>query len=232
MFEHEAVISLQNIGISYPIKTGFLTWSKHVPFNNVSFDLYRGETIGVIGGNGVGKSTLLRIIAGVIEPDKGSVINYGARVSLLSLGVGFVAHLTGRENAILSGMLLGFRKSEIVQKLDCIKEFSELGVFFDQRLSTYSSGMKARLGFSVAIQVETDVLLIDEVLAVGDKEFKHKSRVEMKRLIQSEKTVVLVSHSLPVIENQCDRVLWLDDEHGSLAGETKKILKLYQEKQK
>lgn len=227
MSEHEVLISLQNVSMSYTVRAGVFGWSKYTPLNNISFDLHRGETIGIIGRNGAGKSTLLRLIAGILEPDGGRIVNHGARVSLLALGVGFVPHLSGRENAMLSGMLLGLRRAEIARRMDAIREFSGLGDFFDQPLRTYSSGMKARLGFSVAIQVDPDVLLIDEILGVGDEEFRTKSTAEMKRLIKSDKTVVLVSHSLPVVKELCDSVVWIDGGVVKGTGNTETILKLY-----
>ena len=227
MSAHEVLISLQNVSMSYAIRERIFKWSKHTPLNDVSFDLYRGETVGIIGRNGAGKSTLLRLIAGILEPDSGCIINHGARVSLLSLGVGFVPHLTGRENAMLSGILLGLRRREIARKMDDIIEFSDLGNFFDQPLHTYSSGMRTRLGFSVAIQVDPDVLLIDEVLGVGDQEFRAKSTAEMKRLIKSDKTVVLVTHALPVLKELSDRTVWIDDGVVKASGITETVLKLY-----
>jgi lipopolysaccharide transport system ATP-binding protein len=202
-------------------------WTKYTPINDVSFNLHRGETVGIIGRNGVGKSSLLRIIAGITEPDGGSIINHGARVSLLSLGVGFVPHLSGRQNAMLSGMLMGLRRSEIAKKMEAIIDFSDLRNFIDQPLQTYSSGMRARLGFSVAIQVDPEVLLIDEVLGVGDEEFRTKSTSEMKRLINSEKTVVLVSHNLMTVRELCDRVVWLESGHVKAVGLTAEILGQY-----
>lgn len=223
----EVLISLQNVSISYPLKTGFLKWSKHTPFSNISIDIHPGETIGIIGNNGVGKSTLLRVIAGIIEPNNGYVVNHGASVSLLSLGVGFVPHLTGRENAILSGMLLGFRKKEIIQRLDIIREFSELGSFFEQPLRTYSTGMRMRLGFSVAIQVKTDILLIDEVLGVGDKDFQRKSTTKINSLINSEKAVVLVSHNVATIKELCDSVVWIEDGRVIYAGDVEPGIAMY-----
>lgn len=226
---HEILISLQHVSMSYTIRAGMFKWSKFTPLNDISFDIHRGETIGVIGRNGVGKSTLLRLIAGILEPDVGRIVNHGARVSLLSLGVGFVPHLSGRENAMLSGMLLGLRKNEIAQKMDAILEFSGLGDFFDQALHTYSSGMRARLGFSVAIQVDPDVLLIDEVLGVGDEEFRTKSTAEMKRLIKSDKTVVLVSHSLPTVKELCNKTVWIEEGVVANYGDTETVLKLYTE---
>ncbi len=228
MSSHEVLISLQNVSVSYPVRAGFLKWSKYTPLEDITFDLHRGETVGIIGRNGAGKSTLLRMIAGIIEPDGGRIVNHGVRVSLLSLGAGFVPHLTGRENAMLSGMLLGLHRSEIVQKMDSIIEFSGLDGFIDQSLRTYSSGMKARLGFSVAIQVDPDVLLVDEVLGVGDEDFRKKSTAEMTRLINSNKSVVLVSHHLPTLKELCDSIVWIENGLVQMQGETEEVLKAYQ----
>lgn len=227
MPEHEVLVSLQNVSMSYTVRAGMFKWSKYTPLYDISFDLRRGETVGIVGRNGVGKSTLLRLIAGILEPDGGRIVNHGARVSLLSLGVGFVPHLSGRENAMLSGMLLGLRRSEITRKMDAIREFSGLGDFFDQPLHTYSSGMRARLGFSVAIQVDPDVLLIDEILGVGDEEFRTKSTAEMKRMIKSDKTVVLVSHNLATLSELCDRLAWIEDGRVRQIGPTEQMLAQY-----
>jgi lipopolysaccharide transport system ATP-binding protein len=227
MSEHEILISLKNVSMSYAVRAGMFKWSKYTPLNDISFDLHRGETVGIIGRNGVGKSTLLRLIAGILEPDSGKIINHGARISLLSLGAGFVPHLSGRQNAILSGMLLGLHRSEIAEKMEAIIEFSDLGQFIDQPLRNYSAGMRARLGFSVAIQVDPDVLLIDEVLGVGDEAFRKKSSTEMKRLIKSDKTVVLVSHSLPIVKELCDKVVWIENGFIKASGKTETVLELY-----
>jgi len=230
MAAKDILISVQNATLSYPVKQGFLRWSKYTPFSNISFDLHRGETIGIIGRNGAGKSTLLRMIAGIIEPDQGRIVNHGASVSLLSLGVGFMPHLTGRENAMLSGMLLGLRMGDIAKQIDKIVEFAGLEKFIEQPLHTYSSGMRARLGFSIAIQASPDVLLIDEVLGVGDEEFREKSTAEMKRLIKSDKTVVLVSHSLPTIRELSNRLIWIQNGCIQYQGDVEKGLSLYTSK--
>lgn len=227
MSSHEVLISLQNVSMSYTVRGGMFRWSKYTPFSNINFDLHRGETVGIIGRNGAGKSTLLGLIAGILEPDVGHIVNNGARVSLLSLGVGFVPHLSGRSNAILSGILLGLSKKEIEEKMGAIIEFSGLSRFIDQPLRTYSSGMKARLGFSVAIQIDPDVLLIDEVLGVGDEEFRLKSTAEMKRLIKSDKTVVLVSHNLSTIRELCDRLIWMEDGVVKSQGDVESVLLRY-----
>lgn len=230
MSTHDVLISIKDVSLSYNVRSGMFAWSKFTPLNNISFDLRRGETTGIIGRNGVGKSTLLRLIAGIIEPNSGSIVNYGASVSLLALGVGFVPHLSGRQNAMLSGMLLGLRKKEIEERIDAIVEFSGLGKFIDQPLHTYSSGMRARLGFSVSIQVAPDVLLIDEVLGVGDQEFRAKSAIEIKRVIRSDRTVVLVSHNLVTVKELCDNVVWIENGVVEEIGNSEKVLKHYADK--
>ncbi|RLP54814.1 MAG: ABC transporter ATP-binding protein [Ketobacter sp.] len=207
----DVVLELKNVTVSYRVKSGAFRWAKYTPLQEANLQLRRGETVGVIGRNGAGKSTLLRLLAGIILPDSGAVINNNVRVSLLALGVGFLPHLTGRENSILSGMLMGLRRMEIIARMDRIVEFSDLGDFIDRPLHTYSSGMRARLGFSTAIQVDPDVLLVDEILGVGDEDFRKRSSAEMKRLIRSEKTVVLVSHSAPVIKELCSVGVWVND---------------------
>lgn len=227
MSAHEVVISLRNVGVSYPVRSGLFKWSKYTPLRDISFDLHRGETLGIIGRNGAGKSTLLRMIAGIVEPDEGVIVNHGARVSLLSLGIGFVPHLTGRENAMLSGMLMGLPKKEIARRMEAIIEFTGLHDFIDRPLKTYSSGMRSRLGFSVAVQADPDVLLIDEMLGVGDQDFRKKSTAEMKRLIKSDKTIVLVSHSMPTVRELCDRLVWIEDGVTKSIGETGEVLRLY-----
>ena len=227
MNRQEALISLENVGVSYPIQQGLLKWSKYTPLKDISFDLHRGETIGIIGRNGAGKSTLLRMIAGIVEPDCGRIVNHGARVSLLSLGVGFMPHLSGRQNAMLSGILLGLKRPQMAQRMDAIIEFSGLGQFIDQPLRTFSTGMRARLGFSVAIQVDPDVLLVDEVLGVGDQEFRMKSAAEMKRLIRSDKSVILVSHNTQTLLELCDRLVWIEDGVIKEFGATDTVLERY-----
>lgn len=227
MTQNDVLISVKNVTVSYPIKHGYLRWKKYTPLRNISFDLYRGETLGIIGRNGAGKSTLLRMIAGIIEPDRGKIINHGARVSLLSLGVGFMPYLTGRENAMLSGMLLGMRRRDMRKRMNAIIEFSGLGDFIDQPLRTYSSGMRARLAFSVAVQATPDALLIDEILGVGDEDFRKKSTEEIKRLIKSDTSVILVAHSIPVINELCDRAILIDQGTIAKIGQTVDVLEQY-----
>ena len=178
----------------------------------VSFEVPKGQILGICGKNGSGKSTLLRAISGIFSPDKGSINLHGNSISLLSIGVGFQKQLTGLENIYLSGMLLGYSKEEIASKVDEIVDFSELGDFINKPVRSYSSGMYSKLAFSITAVLETDIMLIDEVLSVGDIHFKEKSYNKMKELISdSNRTVVIVSHSSKTIVDLCDKVIWLHD---------------------
>lgn len=222
-------LTLKNVGAFYWRRTGYLHKERFWALRDVSFDLHHGESLGVIGRNGAGKSTLLQLLAGILRPDQGTLINHGVRATLLSLQIGFVPYLSGRQNAILSGMLLGLAKQEVEEKMADIRAFSELGDFFDQPINAYSSGMKARLGFSVAFQLNPDVLLIDEVLGVGDAEFKAKSSQIMREKIRSDKTIVLVSHSPGTIRQLCDRAVWIDNGATRAEGETTEVLDRYEQ---
>lgn len=224
----EPVISLRNVGVTYRRRTGFLRRESFEALRNVSFDLWRGASLGVIGTNGAGKSTLLRVLSGIIRPDKGSIINRGHSVALLSLQLGFDPNLSGRDNAIVNALLLGFRRKDVQEKLDEIIAFSELASFIDNPLHTYSAGMRARLGFSVAFHMEPDILLVDEVLGVGDADFQRKSRAEMERKIASDKTVVLVSHSPPTVRKLCSRVVWIEQGESRMEGAADEVLKAYE----
>jgi len=227
MPDRELAISIRNVGVAYRRRRGFLRHDKYWALNNISFDLYHGETLGVIGRNGVGKSTLLRLIAGIISPDKGEITNHGISASLLSLQVGFSHRLTGRENAVLSGLMLGLTKDKILEKIDDISRYADLGEFFDMPVHHYSHGMRARLGFSVAIYAEPDVILLDEVLGVGDIDFRQKSIRSMKEKINSDQTVVLVSHSAETVKDTCDRVVWIENGSVREEGEATKVLHNY-----
>lgn len=225
----ETVLSVKNVGVTYRRRTGFLKRNSFQALKDVSFDLHKGESLGVIGSNGAGKSTLLRVLNGIIRPDRGQIYNTGHSTALLSLSLGFDPNLSGRDNAIVSGLLLGFRRREVEEKLHEIVEFSELGEFIDYPLHTYSSGMKARLGFSVAFTMEPDILLIDEVLGVGDADFQRKSRAEMERKIASEKTIVLVSHSTATIRKLCNRAVWIDHGESRIEGEMSEVVREYED---
>jgi len=196
----------------------------------VSFEVPKGQILGICGKNGSGKSTLLRAISGIFSADKGSINLHKNSISLLSIGVGFQKKLTGYENIYLSGMLLGYSKSEIDKKIDEIIEFSELGDFIYRPVSSYSSGMYSKLAFSITAILETDIMLIDEVLSVGDIHFKEKSYNKMKELISdSNRTVVIVSHSSKTIIELCDRVIWLHEGLIKADGDPEKIMTEYEE---
>lgn len=223
------VLSLKDVGLDFRRRgRGFSRHDLFTVLDDISFDLYPGETLGIIGRNAAGKSTLLRLIAGILKPDRGSIVRSARRISLLSLQTGFVPYLTGRENATLSGILLGLTRREVERRMSAIVAFSELGEFIDQPLHTYSSGMRARLGFAVAYQVEPEVLLIDEVLSVGDEAFQKKSRTAMRSRMESNGTFVLVSHSVPTVRQLCNRVVWLDGGRVRGVGPVETVVPAYQ----
>ena len=196
----------------------------------VSFDVSKGEILGIIGKNGSGKSTLLRAIAGVFSPNRGTIDLKGHSVSLLSLGVGFKDTLTGRDNIFLSGMLLGFHKDQIREREEAIIEFSELGSFIDMPVKTYSSGMYSKLAFAITSSLETDIMLVDEVLSVGDEHFKKKSMARMEELIgDKNRTVLIVSHTIETLQKLCDRILWMNDGLVTEIGGTEQVLKRYRQ---
>jgi lipopolysaccharide transport system ATP-binding protein len=224
----ETIVSFENVGVAFNAQLR-LGSPRFWALEDVSLTLSRGERLGVIGRNGAGKSTLLRTIAGIIVPDRGKVRRAPVSCQLLSLALGFMPHLSGRDNAILSGMMLGLRRREIVSRLPAILEFSELGDFFAQPISSYSTGMLMRLGFSVAIQVEPDVLLIDEVLAVGDADFQEKSGAALRERIHGGTTIVFVSHGDAQIRQVCDRVLWIEHGRSVMQGEVDEVLRAYHE---
>ncbi len=222
------ILALDSVGVAYrrgrSLRSGELYWA----LKDISLLLEHGETLGIIGRNGVGKTTLLKVIAGIIAPDRGQINNAGVSASLLSLQVGFVPLLTGRENAILSGMLLGAPKSRIEENMDELVAFAELEEFIDEPVSSYSAGMRARLGFSVAMQANPDVLLIDEVLGVGDAAFRKKSSQEIQRRIRSNRSVILVSHNTQVMARLCDRVVWIEQGVSRMQGEAGEVLADYE----
>ena len=196
----------------------------------VSFEIPKGQILGICGKNGSGKSTLLRAISGIFAADKGSINLHKNSISLLSIGVGFQKQLTGYENIYLSGMLLGYSKEQIDEKVDEIIKFSELGDFVYRPVRSYSSGMYSKLAFSITAILETDIILIDEVLSVGDIHFKEKSYNKMKELISdSNRTVVIVSHSSKTIVELCDRVIWLHEGLIKADGDPEKIMNEYEE---
>ncbi len=196
----------------------------------ISFDVKKGEIVGLIGKNGSGKSTTLRAIAGIFSPDEGTIESYTESVALLSIGVGFQTRLTGRENIFLSGMLLGFPKEKIQEKMDDIIQFAELGQFIDMPVKTYSSGMFSKLAFSITAILEPEIMLVDEVLSVGDAKFRKKSGAKMQQLIKdANRTVILVSHNSDTIKRFCDRVIWLHEGEIKMIGKTAEVMPAYEE---
>lgn len=184
--------------------------------------------LGIVGKNGSGKSTLLRSIAGIFAPNVGEIDLHGYTVSLMALGIGFVSRLSGRENIMLSGMLLGFSEKAIREKMDEIIEFSELGEFIDRPVATYSSGMHSKLAFAITAMLETDIMLVDEVLSVGDSRFQKKSFAKMRELIMDVNTTVLiVSHNMETLRSLCDRVLWIHDGVMKEIGDTETVIQHY-----
>lgn len=226
---HETIVRVENAGLYYWLKRGMLRREKFWALRNVSFELRRGESLGVIGRNGVGKSTLLRLLAGVTVPDEGCIELCNATANLMTLQLGFIPYLSGRENAIMSGLLFGLTRDEVESNMDWIVEFSGLEDFIDQRLDTYSNGMRARLGFAVAYQANPDVLLIDEVFGVGDSDFRARSTALLQERVRSEKTVVMVSHNSAFIKANCTRVLWIESGNVVAEGPSDAIVDEYEQ---
>lgn len=226
----EIMLELDNVTLNYGAKkTGFDRGVHHV-LDGVSLKLYQGETLGVIGRNGCGKTTILRLMANILGPSSGTVRRKsGTTAALLSIGLGFRSDLSGRDNALLAAMLQGANRKQAESFLEEIKAFSELGDSFEEPVKTYSSGMRSRLGFTTAMITHVDILLIDEVLAVGDAHFKEKAQQAMKERLGGDQTVVLVSHSDGQIEDVCDRAIWLSEGKIAVEGSTEDVLSHYKE---
>ncbi len=224
----EKVLELEGVAVYYErnrslFRRGTIEWV----FRDLSFALRRGESLGVVGNNGVGKSTLLRLMAGIIDPNQGTVKNHGVKTALMSLSGGFYPDLSGLQNILLGGVLLGFSEQDVKQNLDAILEFAELGDNIHKPVSTYSAGMKGRLNFARAAKLDADVLLIDEVLAVGDKNFRDKCESLMRERIHSEQTVVYVSHNEKSVLELCEQVLWIDHGVTKALGPAKEVVEQY-----
>jgi ABC-type polysaccharide/polyol phosphate transport system ATPase subunit len=235
----ENAIEVRNLKLSYTSRRAFSIKQSLFQFKKserkkvdalrgVSFDAAKGEVLGIVGKNGSGKSTLLQTLAGVFAPDEGSVDRKGNSISLLSLGTGFQPEITGRENIMLNGLLLGFSRTHLKEKIEEIIDFSELGEFIDMPVRTYSSGMASKLAFSITAMLETDIILVDEVLSVGDSHFRRKSYDKMRQLIEQEdRTALIVSHQENTLRELCDRILWLHDGLIREIGETDSVLSDY-----
>ncbi len=208
---HQITGGIKRFLINLPAALKQMKESKFWAVNGLSFEVNKGEAFGIMGPNGAGKSTVMAMIAGVIKPSKGKVIVRGRVAPLLELGAGFHHDLTGRENAVLNGILLGLTKAEITSRMEAILAFAELGEFIDQPIRTYSSGMLARLGFSVAIHTDPEVLLVDEILAVGDENFQQKCFARMNEFKKQGVTIILISHDRTTMERFCDRIIVIKD---------------------
>lgn len=241
MENREIALDVKDLRISYrclksfSIKRSLLRLKKSKveifeAVRGVSFQVPKGEILGMVGKNGSGKSTMLRAIAGIFSPDSGTIDLHGHSVSLLSIGVGFQKSLSGRENILLSGMLLGFTEEQVREKMDEIIAFAGLGRFIDMPVKTYSSGMHSKLAFSITAVLESDIMLIDEVLSVGDVRFKRKSSRKMKELISNkDRTVVIVSHNSETLRKLCTSLLWLHDGQVRMVGKPDEVLEAYEE---
>ena len=211
--------------------TGKLKFNEFLALDDVSFTVEKGETLGLIGTNGAGKSTTLKIISGILKPTEGQVKTYGNIVPMLELGAGFDLELTGKENIYLNGAILGYSKEYLESKYDEIVDFAEIREFIDMPIRNYSSGMMARLAFSIASVVEPEILIVDEILSVGDAKFQEKSFKRMQELMGGGATVLFVSHDINKIEEMCDRVIWLEKGKIKLYGDAKQVCEEYKKAQ-
>lgn len=206
---------------------GKLHYQEFTALEHVSFTVKKGETLGLIGRNGAGKSTMLKVISGILKPTEGNVVCHGNVVPMLELGSGFDMDLTGRENVFLNGAILGYSEEFLMEKYDEIVGFSELGQFIEVPIRNYSSGMLARLAFSIATVVQPEILIVDEILSVGDAQFQEKSKRRMMELMGGGTTVLFVSHSIGQIQEMCSRVVWLEEGKTKMIGSAEKVCDAY-----
>ena len=218
---------LRDVSVVYAREGLFLKTGDVMALCNVSMRIGAGEKVGVIGANGAGKSTLMRVIAGVLKPNSGTVDDEGMSSALLSLNAGFDATLSGVRNIVMHGMLMGLTRREASARVETVTEMSGLGDAIHRRVSTYSSGMRARLCFSTAINLDPDVLILDEVFSVGDKDFREKSERIMLERFESDRAILVVSHSPVRLERLCDRVIWLDQGTIRAQGDAKDVIAAY-----
>lgn len=240
MKKEESVINIEHMTKKFKLfydkpntlKERLVFWKNNkaeerVVLQDINLKINKGDTVALIGVNGSGKSTLLKLMTKIIYPTEGKLQTKGKLTSLLELGAGFHDDFTGRENIYFNASIFGLTKSEIDNKIDSIIEFSELGNFIDNPVRTYSSGMYMRLAFSVAINVDADILLIDEILAVGDQHFQDKCFAKLEELKESDKTIVIVSHSLDSIKKLCNRAIWINQGRVQMDGDTNDVIKEY-----
>lgn len=243
--EKQIAIKVENVGMTFRIvnnKTksiknyliqrlkGNISYKEFQALQDIDFEVYKGEVVGLVGLNGAGKSTLFKVIAGVLKPTKGKVTKYGSVAPLIELGAGFNGELSGIENIYLNGLLLGYSKKFIKEHMQEIIDFADIGEFIYSPVNNYSSGMKARLGFAIATVVQPDILIVDEVLSVGDYKFREKCEARIQEMIQNGTTVLIVSHSNSLIEKICTKVVWLEKGKIRQIGNTKECLELYSNK--
>ncbi len=223
------LMTARDVGLCYRLKKQIFEKPREIwALKSLSFEIFEGEKLGIIGRNGTGKSTLMKLLGGIFEPSRGTLAWHHQRhVQLLSLGVGFEGSLTGRENAILNGMLLGKSRRAMLERVEAIKSYSELGEFFEYPVNTYSTGMVMRLGFSVAIECDPDVLLLDELMGVGDTSFLTKSGRTLTEKFKGAKTVVLISHDPGQIEDFCTRAIWIEGGVVAADGAPKDVIAKY-----
>ncbi len=224
-------MSLRNVGISYPLGAPklFRRRPRLSVIEDLTLDIYKGDSVGIVGRNGAGKSTLLRVLAGAMKPDHGEIHRYARRSMLLTLKLGFLPYLTMRENIMLGGLYLGLSRKEVRARFDAIVEYSELAYALDRPFGTFSSGMQARVGFAVALQADADVLLVDEALGVGDANFRKKAVKSMReRLLSNDTTVIFVSHNPNQVRNLCSRAVWLEERKACMIGPSKDVIDAYE----
>lgn len=205
-----------------------IRYDEFMALENISFKVRKGDKLGILGPNGAGKSTLLKIVAGVMKPSKGTIKTTGRIAPMIELGAGFDRNYTGRENIFLNGAILGFSREFLENKFDEIVEFSELGRFIDIPIKNYSSGMRSKLGFAVSTLVKPDILILDEVLSVGDTKFRIKSRNKIDELFNEGVTVILVSHNIYQIRSICNRAIWLENGKLIMEGDVNEVCDAYQ----
>lgn len=232
-------IEVKNLSVSYKtfksfsiknqfFKGNFKRAETYEAVKNLTFSLEKGEILGLVGGNGAGKSTTLKAIAGIFSPNIGTIDLHGNSVSLLAVGMGFQIELTGRENIVMTGMLMGFTEKAVKERIKSIIEFAELGEFINFPVKTYSSGMRSKLSFAIAVILEPDILLVDELLSVGDLKFRRKSFNKMKEIIKNKnRTVIIVTHNSLSIKSLCSKVLWLDKGEMKMFGAVKDVMDEY-----
>lgn len=234
----ETALDVRHVSIDYKnlmhmslhqsiLKNGIQKSERIRAVKDVSFSLEKGNILGIVGKNGSGKTTLLRAVAGIFQPDEGYIDTHNNRVALMAIGIGFNKNNTGRENILKSGMLLGCKLDYIKERMDEIIEFSELGNFIDRPVRTYSSGMYSKLSFAVTAILEADIMLVDEVLSVGDERFRKKSYQKMEELMLSNRTVLIVSHATNTLRKFCDKILWLNNGQNMMLGDTEDVLREY-----